>query len=67
MIRWSPLPSEDLQQLRDSIVPFFFIDELEKDIVDRTTDERTQVEEFAIDTMQSCLQKVALTRVFAVK
>ena len=46
---------------------FSFVDELEKDVVDRPTDEGAEVEEFAINSMKSCLQEVALARILRIK
>ena len=46
---------------------FSFVDELEKHIVDRPTDEGTEIEEFAINSMKSCLQEIALARILRVK
>jgi hypothetical protein len=40
---------------------------LEKDVVDRTADEGTEAEEFAVDPMQSRLEKVPFSRVLAIK
>jgi hypothetical protein len=43
------------------------VDELEEDIGNRSTDECTQIEEFAVDAMQSGLEEVAFSRVFAIE
>jgi hypothetical protein len=48
-------------------VAFGFVDELEKDIVDRPTDEGAEIEEFAVNSMKSRLQEIALARVLRIK
>jgi hypothetical protein len=59
--------AENLQEFGDPIVSFGFVDELEEDVVDGASDEGTEIEEFAIDTVERRLQKVSFTGIFAVK
>lgn len=59
--------SENFQQLGDAVMTLALIYELEKDVVDGTTDKGAQVEEFAIDAMKRGLQKITLSWVFRVK
>ena len=58
---------KDLQKFRNAIESFGLVDELKENIVDRSSNERTQVEEFAINSMQGCFQEVTLTRIFRVE
>jgi len=44
-----------------------FINKLKEHIVDRSSDKGPQIQELAVDAMQRRLQKVAFTRIFAVK
>jgi hypothetical protein len=48
-------------------VPFRLVHKLEEDVVDGTPDERSEVEEFAVDSMQRRLQEVSLSWVLAVE
>ena len=48
-------------------MPLRLVYELEEDVVDRSSDEGTQVEKFSIDTVQGRLKKVTFPRVFAVE
>ena len=59
--------SKNLQKLGNSIESFRLVDELEEDIVDGTSDERSQVQELAVDTVECGLEKVSLPRVFRVE
>lgn len=43
------------------------VDELEEDICNRSTDKCAQVEKFAVNAMQSGLEEVAFSRVFAIE
>lgn len=56
--------SQDFKQLRNTVEPFRFIDELEKDIVDGSSNKRSQVQELAIDAMEGGLKEVSFTRIF---
>ena len=40
---------------------------MEKHVVDRPPNEGTKVEEFAVDAMKRCLQKIALSRILGVE
>ena len=46
---------------------FCLVDEVEKDIVDASSDGSTKVEEFAINSVQSGLQEIAFSRVLRIK
>ena len=59
--------SEDFEELGDSVVTFGFVDELEEDVVDGTTDEGSKVEEATVDSMESGFEEVSLSRIFAVE
>jgi hypothetical protein len=59
--------TEYFQELGDSVVSFGFVDELEEYVIDRTTDERSEVEEFAVDSVKGGLEEITLSRVFAVE
>ena len=61
------LPSEDLQQLGNTIMLFVLVNKVEKDIVDGATDISTKIQELAINPMQRGLQEVTFTRILAVK
>lgn len=56
-----------LQKFRDSVMPLSFIDKLEKDVVDGTSNKGSQIEEFAVDAMESGLEEIAFSGVLAVK
>jgi len=59
--------SKDLQKFRNAIESFGLVDELKENVVDRSPNERTEVEEFAINSMQGGLQEVTLARIFRVE
>jgi len=59
--------TEDLKKFGNAIMSFRFVDKMIEDIVDRATNESTEVEHFAIKPMQSGLEKISLTRVFRVE
>lgn len=59
--------SEDLEELGDPVVSFGLVDELEEDVVDRASDEGTEVEEFAVDSVKGRLEEVSLAWVLAVE
>lgn len=48
-------------------MPLRLVDELEKDVVDGTSNESAEVEEFAIDTMKGGLEEISFSRIFAVE
>lgn len=58
---------QDLQKFRDTVESLRFVCKLEEDIVDGSTDIRSEVQEFSVDTMQSGLKEIAFPRVFRVK
>lgn len=43
------------------------VDKMEENIVYRPPNESAEVKEFAVDTVQGCLEKVALARIFRVE
>jgi len=59
--------SKYLQKFRNAIKSFGLVDELKENIVDRSSNERTKVEELAINSMQGSLQEVTLTRIFRIE
>lgn len=56
--------TENFEEFSNAIEPLGFINELEEDVVDRSTDERSEVQEFAVYAMQSCFQEIPLPWVF---
>mmetsp|Transcript_13026 Transcript_13026/g.38247 ORF Transcript_13026/g.38247 Transcript_13026/m.38247 type:complete len:450 (-) Transcript_13026:566-1915(-) len=59
--------AEDLQQLRDAVVPLRLVDELVEDVVDGLADEGAVGHELAVDAVQDGLEVVALARVLRVE
>ena len=59
--------AKNLKELRYAIMSLGLVYELEEYVVYRPSDEGTQVEEFAVDTMQCGLQEIALSRIFGVE
>lgn len=59
--------AENLQQLPDPVKVFRLVDEAQKNVVDLLPDERAQPQELAVNAMQHCLEKVALTRILRVE
>lgn len=59
--------SQNFKQLGDTVVSLGLVNELEKDVVDRPSNEGAQVKEFAIDAVERGLQEISLTRVFTVE
>lgn len=59
--------AENFKELGNSVETLSLVDELEEDVVDRTTNVRAEVEEFTIYTMERRFQKVAFPGVFGVK
>ena len=58
---------QDLKQLGNPVEALGLVRELEEDVVDGSTNIRTQVEEFAVDPMQGSLQEIPLPGIFRVK
>lgn len=56
--------SKNLEKFSDSIETLCFINELEEDVVYGAADVGTKVEEFAIDSVERCLEEIALSRIF---
>lgn len=59
--------SEDLEKLSNPVMSFRLVDKVEEDIVNRPSNEGAKIKEFAIDTVQGRLEKIALTRILRVK
>lgn len=59
--------AKNLKQLGNAIEAFGFIGELEKDVVDGSSNEGAQVEEFSINAMEGRLQKVSFARILRVE
>lgn len=59
--------TENFQQLGDTIMPFSLVYELEEDIVDRSSNEGSEIKEFTVDPMKGGFEEVSLARVFAVE
>lgn len=59
--------AENLQQFSNAIEALCLVDELEEDVVDASSDERSEIEEFAVDPVKSCLEEIALSRIFRIK
>ena len=59
--------SEYLEEFGDPVVSFSLVDKLEKHVIDRSTDEGSEVEEFAIDSMQGRLEEIPFPRILAVE
>jgi hypothetical protein len=59
--------TEDLEKLGDAVMALGLVDELEEDVVDGTSDEGSEVEEFAVDAVEGRFEEVALSRVFRVE
>lgn len=59
--------SQDFQQFSNPVEALRLVDELEKDVVDRFSNVGSQVEEFAVQSVQGGLEKVALAWIFAVE
>ena len=56
-----------LEQLSNAVESLGFVGELEEDVVDGTTDEGPEVEEFAVYAMQGRLQEVPFPRILGVE
>lgn len=59
--------AEDLEELRDTVVPLRLVDERVEDVVDRLADEGAVRHELAVDAVQDRLEVVALARVLRVE
>lgn len=56
--------AEYLQQFGNSIESFRFVNKLEKYVVDGAANEGSQVEKFAINSVQGRLEEISLARIF---
>ena len=61
------MPSQDLKELCNAIVPLGFIHKVEENVVDGLADKCSQIEKFAVDTVESGCEEITLSRVFRVK
>lgn len=59
--------AEYFQQLSNAIEPFCFVNELKEDVVDRASDEGSQVQELAVYSVEGRLQEVSLSRILGIK
>ena len=59
--------SQDLQQFSDAVVPFGFIDEVEENVVDRSSYRGPKVEKFSIDSVEGGLQEIAFSWVLRIE
>lgn len=59
--------SQNFEKLGNAVESFCLISELEENIVDRTTNIRPQIQEFAINAMQGSFEEVAFPRVFGIE
>jgi hypothetical protein len=59
--------SQNFKQLSDPIMSLGFVNEMKEDIVDRSPDESAKIKEFAINSMERRLEKIALPWVFRVE
>lgn len=58
---------QDLEELGDPVVPLRLVDELEEDVVDGSTDERSEVEELPVDSVEGGFEEVSFSRIFTVE
>ena len=58
---------KNLKELADSVEVFRLINEAEEDVVDLLPDEGSESQEFAVDSMETGLEEIPLTRVLAVE
>lgn len=59
--------AQNFQQLGNAVEALGFISELEEDIIDRPSNIRPEIQEFAIDAVKGGFQEVTLTRILRVK
>ena len=58
---------QNFEKLGDSVESLSLVCKMEEDVVDGTTDVRSEVEEFAVDTVKRGLEEVSFSRVFRVE
>jgi hypothetical protein len=59
--------TKNLEQLRNTVVPFGLVNKLEENVVDGSSDEGSKIEEFTVDTVQRGLQEIPFPGVFTVE
>ena len=59
--------AKNFEQLCNAIEPLCFIDELEEDVIYRTTDVGAQIKEFAIDAVEGGLEEISFPRIFGIE
>jgi hypothetical protein len=59
--------AEDFKELGDAIESLSLVNELEEDVVDRTTNVRAEVEELSVDAMKGGLEEIAFSWVLGVE
>lgn len=59
--------SQNFEKLGNAVESLGLVSELEENIVDRTTNIRPQVQEFAVNAMQGGFEEVAFPGVFGIK
>lgn len=59
--------SQDFQQFRNPVVALRLVDELIENVIDRSTDEGAQIQEFAVDSMERCFEEISLAWIFTIE
>mmetsp|Transcript_51294 Transcript_51294/g.120285 ORF Transcript_51294/g.120285 Transcript_51294/m.120285 type:complete len:461 (+) Transcript_51294:85-1467(+) len=59
--------AQDFKQLTDSVVSLRFVDDLEEDVLNSTSDEGSQGHEFAVDAVQDRLQVIPLPWILGIE
>jgi hypothetical protein len=59
--------TKNLEQLGNTVESLCFIGELEKDIVDGSSNKRSKVKEFSVDAVEGGLQEVSLAGILGIK
>lgn len=61
------IPSKNFKQLSNSIVTLGLVDKSVENVVDLLANVGAKAQEFSIDAMQRCLEKVTFPGVFAIE
>lgn len=59
--------TKDLKKFSDTVMTFSFVNELEEDVVYRSSDKCSQVEEFSVDSVESGLEEITLSWIFGIE
>lgn len=59
--------AKDLEQLRNAVESLGLVDELKEDVVDGSSDEGAEIEEFAVDSVECGFQKVSFSGIFRIE